>query len=237
MVSALSLPTRLNIHGNVDIFLNATYGDQFMVANNILGDDNSSLTVNKSSYNPQTNSWVTATSTLGSNQFSSRSNQFTTDGGLILDGQALTDSGGFSRGVGRLVPPSILQEDPQTKQTRYLEITSDSGVQVNGYNSGQSGHGSGVYVDNTTDLQVPKDEAGRAGTESTESLRFDMMNPNNGDKTTGWRGNFYVPVGAYVQFLSDGFTIQRDDQGWRNPDGSQSSVGTRSDTGSASWTR
>ncbi|HWD37406.1 MAG TPA: hypothetical protein VG944_01035 [Fimbriimonas sp.] len=236
----------LDIHGDVNVYLNKTFGEQILCAGSILGDDNAALTINKSGYDLQTNSWTTATATLSSNQMSSRSNQFTTDNNSLVDGISSTDAQGYPRQISRVEPPSMQEIDPQTKRLRYLEITQNSGVQDNGFNTGQFGHGSGVFVDNNTDLQVPKDEAGRAGAGSTESLRYDMLNPNNGDKTSGWRGSFYVPRGAVIEFRPDGFTVQRDDHEWMGLDGNPANgigttmryrIGMRDQLINGVWTR
>jgi hypothetical protein len=230
----------LTLHGNLNFNLNEFFGDKLLIAGRLLGDDNSNLTINLVSLNSPLdtwtsagpNSWITTTTTIPSTTFSTNSTTFSTENGTILDGLGGTDAAGYARGVGRVTPPSILQLDPTTQETRYLELTRDSGVEVSssgtstGVNSGQFGHGSGVYVANTTDVQEPTDEAGRAGADSNESLIYDWLNPANGGATSGWQGPFYVPVGAFVQLLPDGFTIQLDNGTWKDPAGNDSGQNT-----------
>jgi hypothetical protein len=214
----------VTIHGNVDLYLNSFLGEKFQVNGNIVGDDNAQLQINLENYSPTTG-WSDSATTLASSSFTSRSTTYTTFNGSILDGAGGSDQAGYSRGVGRLVPPTALQQDPQTRETRYLELTRESGVlsATTGVNGGEYGHGQGVYVSNGTDLQTPIDEAGRIAAGGSESLFNDWTNPNNGDKTSGWQGPYYNPVGAYVQLRSDGFLITLDNnQTWKNPDGSDS---------------
>ena len=58
---------------------------------------------------------------------------------------------------------------------------------------------------------------------SQQSLFDDWLNPDGGAPNTGWKGPFYVPRGASVQFLPDGFIVQRDGSGpaaertWKRP--------------------
>jgi hypothetical protein len=201
----------VTFHGNLQFNINDLFGDGIRVAGNINADDNASLTINDQSYAAKTATWTADSLGLKPDQITTRSSNFNTDGGLFLDGYSGVDLNGVPRGVGRLVPPSILQTDPQTGVNRYLALTKDTVG-----SAGAAGHGNGVYVSNTKDIQEPTDEAGRASTGSTESAMYDMMNPNNGSPTTGWRGNFYSPVAATLTLRTDGFVITRDDGDWPN---------------------
>jgi hypothetical protein len=207
----------VNFHGNLSFNLNDALGDHIAVAGNILADDNSSLDMTVSEYNPATGQWTQGTPTaFGSTQLDSRSTSFTTNNGLLLDGYSGTDAAGLPRGVGRLVPPSILQVDPQTGTNRYLALTRDTMGNLGAPNAstgitpGAAGEGNGIYVANTLDIQAPLDEAGRAGGGSTQSDLYDMFNPNNNQTGSAWSGPFYIPPAAIVNFLTDGFTIQLD---------------------------
>lgn len=212
----------LTLHGMIAAYLNQSLGDKWIVNGNINGDDNSSLTINQAQLAGgvwNTNTTTLTTAAAGSS-FVSRNSNYSTDNGVLLDGMATTDLLGYSRGVGRLEPPTAFQIDPQSRTLRYYELTRDSGVSANGVNSGEFGHGQGVYVNNIQDRQIPTDENGRQNVGSQESLMNDWLNPNNGDKTSGWIGAFYVPWGAVVQLQPDGFTIQLDQgQQWFDPSG------------------
>jgi hypothetical protein len=241
----------VTFHGNTTVMLNELFGDKIAVNGRITGDSDAQLTViqttlNNPSANDQwntsgPNTWVPTTITVpaasgaGTSAFDSSDPYFTTLSGSLLDGSQGTDQSGYSRGVGRLAPPSMETIDPSSQENRYVEMTRDSGNDQStvggtttntGINSGQFGHGSGVYVNNSTDIQEPTDETGRAGTDATESLVHDWLNPGNGDPTSGWQGPFYVPVGAYVTLLPDGFTIQLDNGTWKDPTGTDSGLTT-----------
>lgn len=213
----------LQLHGSVNVFLNQLYGDKWLINGNVTGDDNSQLVLTETQLNAgvwNTPAPITLTAQPVGNSFVSRFTNYTTAGGSFLDGAARIDAAGYSRGVGRLAPPSILQIDPQTKETRYLAATRESGVNNNGVNSGEFGHGRGVFVDNKADIQIPTNEQGRTNSGERDSLINDWLNPNSGDATSGWQGPFYVPVGAFVKLFSDGFQIWLDNgQTFKNPDG------------------
>jgi len=224
----------LTFHGNTVVNLNTQMGDKILVDGNISSDAPSGsyqgglLTINAASYNPSTNSYTfAAPATFNSTQLSSRSPSFSTDSGLLIDGVQGTDAAGVSRGVGRMEPPSIETIDPQTLESRYVNMTRNSGVVINGVNSGEFGHGQGVYVSNAGDTQIPVDEAGRAAAGAEESLVNDWLNPNNGGSKSGWVGPYYIPPGAYLKLLPTGFTIQLDSPlPWMNPNGSNSGAYT-----------
>lgn len=211
----------LKLYGNTRVFLNASLGESFDVAGVILGTSGSSLDVFRSSRNPDgtwTDPGVNPTATLAAGPIAgktvlplnSRDPLFSTVNGVVRDGLARTDFNGFPRGVGRQEPPSILTTDPATNESRYVELTRESGFLSNGVNTGRFGHGRGVYVDNFFDRQNPADDAGRANAGSEASLVYDWLNPNNTQARSGWQGPYYVPPGSYVQFLPDGFVILRD---------------------------
>jgi type II secretory pathway pseudopilin PulG len=220
----------LMVHGNVEVFANASLGDRFTVAGTITGAPGAALTVVRREFRRDPFAWLpaeTLTLTSGGN-LDSRNPLFSTAKGVVLDGIARPDLQGFPRGVGYKVPPTLALVDPETNVNRYVQMTRESGLAVGNGNSGRFGHGRGIYVDNAADRQTPVTEAGRRAA-GAESLVFDWLNPNNPD-SKGWQGPFYVPVGAQVQLLPDGFVIGRDSRApadqrfWRNPDGSDSGL-------------
>ncbi|CAN5689742.1 hypothetical protein BH11ARM2_BH11ARM2_10110 [soil metagenome] len=216
----------LNLTGNIQIYGNRLFGDQFDVAGSLKGDGATlNLTTQNYSFDGTGNiQWAAPlTAQLNDTQLDSRSSSFSTDGGFLRDGMAATDDAGYSRGLGYLDPPSTLTQDPDTKETRYLGMTRESGVLTGSGNSGRYGHGGGVYVDNVSDRQTARTESGRA-VPSSRSLVQDWTDPNNRD-SSGWNGPFYMPRGAYLTLQNDGFTIVRDARGnanervWRTYDG------------------
>ncbi len=122
------------------------------------------------------------------------SNPFTTRNGFYRDGSSSTDRQHHARGIKRLEPPLIESND--SKVRRYIQLTRDSGVWVNGpngnVNSGRYGWGRGVYIDNTDDLQ-PKSERLFGG----YTPRNDWMKPNN-DMASYWQGPYYVPPAVVI---------------------------------------
>jgi len=229
----------LLIHNTVQVAVNTTLGDGVSVNGTIQGStDTSALDIYRNEFlpnrpgypagwyggfpaiNPPNSLFVLTGASLNSNQ------AFMTYGGAVRDGIDSTDINGFSRGIGYKAPPLIDSQDAQTGLNRYTELTRSTGTLMGGGISGQYGFGSGVYVDNTKDQQIPTTEAGKAIAGSSASLENDWLNPNNGlNAGSGWRGPFYVPVGAYLQLRPDGFIITRDATDpntafWKNPDGS-----------------
>ena len=217
----------LVVHGSVSAELNYTLGDAWSVAGDIRGaDDQASLTLTRSFWNAGVGSWQATSTTLGnttSPSLDSRSANFSTIQGVFKDGLPEIDAEGFSRSASRIDPPSILRADPESGLNRYLSLTRESGKFAGNGNSGRFGHGRGVYVDNFGDRQMRLDEDGRAEVGAAESLFNDWLNPNS--STGSWKGPFYAPTGAYMQFLVDGFVIVRDSRAlnrqrtWRTPDG------------------
>lgn len=226
----------LSIHGTVQANLNATLGDGLLVAGTISGaDNNAQLNVNRGEWvdpdgpGPAPGSWQTTSIALANNtnpSLDSRRDNFLTAAGVLRDEFAGVDAQGYARSVQYKAPPLIDLADPETGRTRFETLTRDSGVIGPSGNDGRFGHGSGIYVNNTQDRQMRVDEQGREDVGTAESLIYDWFNPNNGQANSGWQGPFYVPRGAYVQLLSDGFLIQRDgraqgnERTWRRPDGS-----------------
>ena len=220
----------VQIFGNVIANLNYTLGDSILVNGRIYGaDDQAMLTVQRSQWNPGTNSWGVAVANLQNNtspSLDSRSSVFSTQIGVLRDDYEGTDAEGWARAVQRKDPPSITVIDPVTNRSRFEELTRNSGWLAASGNTGRFGHGHGVYVNNGQDRQIRGDEQGREDVGTAESLAYDWFNPNNGQANSGWKGPFYVPRGAFVQLMNDGFIIQRDakatgnERTWRNPDGS-----------------
>lgn len=217
----------LVVHGNVSADLNYTLGGSWSVAGTIKGaDDQSSLAITRSAWNPTAGLWQSTTTTLTNNSnpsLDSNSVNFRTNQGVLKDGVADIDPQGFTRSASRKEPPSILRADPESGLNRYVSLTRESGKFAGNGNSGRFGHGRGVYIDNFSDRQMRVDEDGRAEVGAAESLFNDWLNPNG--STGSWKGPFYTPIGAYVQLLPDGFVIVRDTRSqarqrtWRTPDG------------------
>lgn len=210
----------LRINGQLSISVAEDLGDYLRTADVISpADSNSSLTVFLTKWNGAAYSSTQVTfGGSGTLPLDSRDPNFSTDNGVVRDGSSETDVEGNPRGIGRKEPPSILTVDPATGVSRYLKMTRDSGVLKEGAtqydaNTGRFGHGRNVYVDNPSDLQLSTDEQGRIDTGSAQSLEYDWLNPNNGQQKSGWVGPFYIPRGAYLHLLSDGFTITRDPKG------------------------
>ncbi|RYG26100.1 hypothetical protein EON82_04635 [bacterium] len=221
--------------GRSTIYLNRSLGDSIRIAG--LASAGTPTTALQIFDETATGAVPTATLTDGggggTGSFDSQDSNFDTAKGLLLDGSARTDQAGFPSGVGRLVPPSILTLDPQTKLNRYVAMTRESGATTtSGNNSGRFGYGQGIYVDNSADRQQALDAQGRKTVGSQRSLFDDWLNPNSGAADSGWKGPFYVPRGAILQLLPDGWTIQRDGSGpasertWKLPDGTDSGRST-----------
>lgn len=121
---------------------------------------------------------------------------FTTANGFYRDGSGETDADQYARGIKRLEPPIIDSSDTPNKVPRYITLTRDSGVWIDGpnghVNSGRFGWGRGVYIDNRDDLQ-PESETLFGG----YTPRADWMKPNN-DMASYWQGPYYVPPGVVI---------------------------------------
>ena len=198
------------LHGNIKMNLNKFLGDQFDVAGVVKADAGAQLEIVLRDIVPNGTTWAPAASTmLGNTQLDSQSPSFTTVLGTFRDGNANPDLSGNPRGVGSKGVPSMEVTDAETGENRYVLMTADSGFESGNGNSGLFAHGSGVFVSNPSDLQGATDEVGRAASGSEDSLVYDWLNQNNGQKHSGWKGYLYVPVGAVYVGSNDGFYIQR----------------------------
>ena len=122
----------------------------------------------------------------------------------LADGRKGTDDLGYGRFSPALGAPTLFYRDPTTDRTVYEELTRYSGtpVSTSGYwvNSGEWGHGTGVYIDNETDRQFLN-----AHGECEISTLIDdwMRNVSPTDARagdSGWNGTqtTYTPVGVEV---------------------------------------
>jgi len=204
---SIRINSGLKIYGDLRLYLNPTLGDKLLVVGDIqYADQNSRAQIfSHTLANPV-------------DVRTSADPSFSTYGNRVRDNRRWQDPQGYPRAVERLEPPIINQVDVATGRERYRAATRDSGkwyVGSNGryFNSGQIGYGEGVYVDNEDDTQAEVTEfAGGA------SLRADWLKPGGSEN---WQGPFYIPPGAYIQLLPDGFRITRnsknDDETWRTP--------------------
>ncbi|MGV3618791.1 MAG: hypothetical protein ACO1SV_25995 [Fimbriimonas sp.] len=213
----------LKIFGGLEINLNKALGDAVLVSGRITTDEDKIMRLNVADVNPNTGNWEAAPFNLNQTQYSSGSPLFQTGGGILRDGEAGLDVNNAPRGIGTNTPPSILLRDPQTNATRYVEMSRDTGAQAGNGNGGKYGHGRNVYVDNGSRRQTPLNAGAGAVAGGETSLVNEWLSPGGNPGTTGWRGWLYTPPGAYMELLSDGFTIQRDGTGpeatWRLPNG------------------
>lgn len=134
---------------------------------------------------------------------------FKTFEGLYRDGSDVPDADGYARGVKRLEPPLIDQEDPASGVERYLRLTRDSGQWVplgNRFqNSGRYGWGDGLYINNSSDTQ----EAGSSVFGGVQTLQTEWTHP---DGKGSWQGDRYVPKGVVIRINPDStLTITRTD--------------------------
>ena len=219
----------LQVHGNVTAFLNASLGESWLINGNIAGADaNAVLTIRRAAWNAATSSWdVTSTGLANGTgpSLNSKNGNFSTVGGVLRDAFPGADAQGYVRSTQFNAPPLISTLDPVTGRSRFEDLTRDSGALGPAGNIGRFGHGQGVWVSNPSDRQNRSEETGREDVGTAESLVYDWFNPNNGQGNSGWQGPFYVPRGAYLQLVSDGFIIVRDarsepnERTWRRPDG------------------
>lgn len=215
----------LAIHGTLRTQLNRWLGDQILVAGAVRGaDDNARLIASiydwtGASYGPPI---IQAFQNATNPSLDSRGafNTF----GVFRDGVSGVDQNGLARGVRRLEPPSAFRSDSQSGESPYLRITRESGALTAYGNTGKFGYGQNVFVDNGSDRQIRTSEDGRMDQGTSEALVYDWLNPNNGKAGSGWRGPFYVPAGAFMNLLNDGFVITLNSQSanptWKRPDGS-----------------
>ncbi len=203
----------LKMYGDITAKLNPDFGDAWTVAGNIQPVD-ATTRFNAQVTTLTGTTWTTAS--RGEVNPNSFSGNFLTYGGILRDGNPGPDPLGFARGIGRKAPPTILAASAEGAVSRYVSATRDTGIAGATGNSGQYGQGAGVYVDNGSDFQTSADEQSRQIAGTSQGLVQDWLSPF-GDGVTfrsGWRGPFYIPVGAYVRLLSDGFVIARNS----NPD-------------------
>lgn len=220
-------------HGPIFANINKYFGDAILSTGSVIGADDLTSTVNivGTNLNPAGN-WVPFNFTLANvsgTSLNSRNPLFSTGDGVFKDGLVSADQVGHARGVRRIEAPSFGADDKASGENIYRNMAFNSGIVSAGGNSGAFGHGRNVYINNASDRQNRIDEQGREIAETNESLVYDWLNPNNGQSNSGWQGPFYVPRGAYLQLLPDGFLIMRDsravanEQTWRLPDGTDSS--------------
>lgn len=231
--------TRVNgdvrVHGQLVMNLNQSLGDAFLVSGAIGGDDNNSaLLVNRTRKDTGTGSF--ATDPIQSLIANSSSSSFTTYDGVFRDGTQGFDANNNPRGVSYLAPPTIqgaMDSVEGSIVSRYVKNTRDSGVLSTSGNTGAHGHGSGVYVDNLSDFQVPDDDRGRRSVGGAASLVQDWLNPFGEGVSfrSGWHGPFYIPVGAFLHLTSDGFLISRNVHPDQNPNERTWKSATGADSG------
>ena len=130
---------------------------------------------------------------------------FTTWQGLYRDGLSSSDAVGYARGIKRLEPPLVDQEDPTTGASRYRSLTQNSGRWVEwvdrgnrSVNSGRFGWGAGIYIGNNSDTQ----DEGNSVFGGTTTLSNEWTHPNN---KGNWRSKFYVPPGCVIRIREDGY--------------------------------
>ncbi len=219
----------VTFYGNIIANVNQTLGDAICVAGTItqgtdsVGANPASIQMNvyqglneiwgpsPTAQHPATPLVISSDSSNGG-PMSSADPAFNTNNGVYRDDATTPDASLQPRDVPTKQPPSILHIDPDTNNNRYLTITRDSGPIGSAGYAGQYGHGAGVYVNNSADLQVQNDPNGHIIANSTESLFYDFLNPDNGQPGNAWQGPYYVPPGAYLQLEPDGFFITLDNQ-------------------------
>ena len=175
----------LNLIGNVLFGLHPSNGEGIFSSNKI------TVEANDPASPPMLRNMLTG---INGQIYRTDDPQFTTFMGLLRDGSASPDANGFTRSITRLVPPTIDLVDPSSGLTRYRLSTRNSGPILNGINTGQVGMGSGMYINNFNNRD---EESGK-----TTNLRSLWLNPyvNNGQKTTGWNGPYFIPQGVFLDF-------------------------------------
>lgn len=113
-------------------------------------------------------------------------------------------------GVAFIDAPVLDTKDTSGTTLRYRALTKDSGRKISGTgkNSGEYGWGSGIYIDNNSDVQR-ESETLFGG----YSLRADWLNPGN-LFSKNWKGPYYIPPGVVIVLNPDvaqGITITRTD--------------------------
>lgn len=216
------------LYGSLQVSLNSLLGESFNVSgrivaqNAIAGAGSASVTINE--FQGATSSGAVTVPNVSSAGY------FDTLGGFYRDYFPGVDIHGLPRSVAYKPSPDILSVDPNTGYNRYISLTRDSGQIFSTGNSGQYGHGKGVYVGNSADVQSAHDENGRIAAGASDALFYDWLNPNNGLPNSSWQGPFYVPPGAFVQLEPNGFTITlnasgpADQRTWRTASGADSGL-------------
>lgn len=227
-------------HGPIFANINKYFGEAILGTGTFINADAAaSVNINGTDYVetdpdgpgplPPTRDWVNFAHSFANTAIDSRNPAFSTGSGTFRDGFNTPDAAGFVRATRLIEAPSFRNEDKASGQSIYRTMARESGAVMGDGNSGHYGHGRHVYVNNHSDRQSDIDESGRSVSDTEKSLPNDWLNPNNGQANSGWQGPFYIPRGAYVQLLPDGFLIMRDSRGpageqtWRLPNGTDSS--------------
>ena len=138
----------------------------------------------------------TGTEIGNDNILPSDDNNFTTLGGVLRDGRETVDVDSNARGIKRLEPPLLDVNDIADANTRYRNLTLNSGRRVldNGrtVNTGATGWGRGIYINNPNDTQNESETLFGGYT-----LRADWLNPNN-RFSNYWQGPYYTPPGVLI---------------------------------------
>lgn len=150
---------------------------------------------------------------------------FTSFSGAIRDGSSLPDANGATRAISTLDAPVMDGYESGSGTLRYRDLTRNSGAwnsTSNGLvNSGFYGWGTGVYVDNTSDLQPETQNAS-----GVYSLRADWLNPQASFGLSYWSGPYYRPPGVLIELMGDHIHMTRNDgKAFRKPDGTPVSTG------------
>ncbi|MEQ1822692.1 MAG: hypothetical protein ABL949_09290 [Fimbriimonadaceae bacterium] len=233
----------LRFNGTVRTYLNQGFGDGIWAAGSVIGSDNAALLEMIRTKGDDTvvadNDLIQLTNATAlfnggpiPASLDSGSTVYSTIQGLLRDGIERTDPEGWTRNIGRKEAPDFVSPDPVTGVNTYFTVTRNSGPLNAVGNIGRFGHGRNVYVGNLSDRQIGLDESTRENAGSSQSMVYDWLNPNNGQANSGWQGPYYIPVGAYLRLMWDGFEITRDgraparERTWRRPDGSDSGLTT-----------
>lgn len=228
----------VRVHGQMQLALNQSLGEAFLLSGSIGFDDpNARLLITRTRKDPITQTFVT--DPAQQMVLDSTATNFTTFNGVFVDGVEGTDQSNEPRGVRYLAPPTMMANVDSVEgssTSRYVRNTRESGTILASGNSGQFGHGNGVYIDNLSDFQVPDDDAGRRTVGGNASLVQDWLSPFGEGVTfrTGWHGPFYIPVGAYLHLDTNGFTVTRNAHPDQNPAERTFRRGDGSDSGLAS---
>jgi hypothetical protein len=150
-----------------------------------------------------TNDYNTTTKQFGPNLL------FNAYGGKLRDGSGQAASNGSTRGITRLKPPSIDTFINDTGQLRVRAMTSQSGNWISSsFNTGTTGWGRAVYINNNADKQ---EETLTPGITGSYSLPADWTNPNAGFAQSAWQGPYYRPPGVLIELLGDRMRLTRTD--------------------------